>query len=153
MRSHGRVFLGGKNTPQRHRRTSIQTNELLFFSAQVDSARQCLQCHFILLSSLQPTRSFSYNAHLYCYVIYLSHSRHEGMHALRSISGTGGWPYFSLSLISCCEKGPNRVYKVTHNFALSRLTNVLAYPKLWHSVKVCFRERKRDREAKTSARR
>ena len=46
--------------------------------------------HFILLSSLQPTRSFSCDAHLYCYVIYLGHSRHEGMRALRSISDTGG---------------------------------------------------------------
>jgi len=46
--------------------------------------------HFILLSSLQLTRSFSYDAYLYCYVIYLSHSRHEGMRALRSISDTRG---------------------------------------------------------------
>lgn len=28
--------------------------------------------------------------HLYCYVIYLSHPRREGMRALRGISGTGG---------------------------------------------------------------
>lgn len=106
---------------------------------------------FILLSSLQRTRSFSRDAHLYCYVIYLSQPppppRREGMRALRSISGTGGAvPYFSLSLISRREKRSGRVYRATHNFALSRLTNVPAYPKLWHPAKVYVsREGKRRR--------
>lgn len=44
------------------------------------------------------------------------------------------------------RKATRRVYRMTHNFALPRLTNAPAYPKLRHSAKVCVVKRERDRE-------
>lgn len=88
--------------------------------------------------------------HLYCYVIYLSHPGAKECAPFGALAAPEGCPYFSLSLISHHEK-PGRVYRVTYNFALSCLTNVPAYLKLWHPAKVCVCERDRDREA--SARR
>jgi len=149
IRSHRRVFLDGKNTPRRHRRTSVQTNELLFFPSTSGFRKAMFARHFIPLSSLTADSFFLLRRPLiYCYVIYLGHSRHEGMRALRSISDTEGVALlFTHANFVLREATPSdRVYKATHNFALSRLTNVPAYPKLWHSVKVCFRERERDRE-------
>lgn len=89
MRLHRCIFICGKNTPRRHRRAFKQTS---CFFLRTSGFRKAVFARLSFYSSFVPTatRSFSRDNHLYCYVIYLSHPRREGMRALRGISGTGG---------------------------------------------------------------
>lgn len=109
----------------------------------------CLHTALFFVSPLRRTRSFSRDAHL-CYVIYLGYPRHEGMRTLRSVgalAAPGGRVPLLFTLANFVPREATcRVYRTTHNFALSRLTNAPAYPKLRHSAKVCVAKRERDRE-------
>lgn len=69
--------------------------------------------------------------------------RHEGMRALRNVgtlAAQRGMPLLFTLANFMPREATRQVYRTTHNFALSRLTNAPAYPKLRHSAKVCVAE-------------
>lgn len=121
-------------------------------SGQVDSARRTV-CTSLYSSFAPPACSLFLlrDAHLYCYVIYLSYPRRAKECARPSgrpgISGTeevarGGHPLLFTLANFTPREAARQVYRATHNFVLSRLTNAPAYPKLRRSAKVWVAERR-----------
>lgn len=83
-----RMFIGGKNPRVIGGWVFKQTS--CSFLRTSGFRKAMFARRFILLSSLHRLVLSLSDNHLYCYVIYLSHPRREGMRALRGISGTGG---------------------------------------------------------------